>query len=389
MAALPIPESPANRAPIPAPAAEQSYERIDETVRAGDSLSRVFRRMSLGPAQVYAVANADGHADELRRLKPGESISALVDDSGTLREVVYERSPLEAYRYTRQDRDYRGEKLVTEPRTVRAFRHVTIHHSLFLDGTRAGLSQAQIMQVARIFGWDIDFALEIRRGDAFGLLYEKRYIDGEEIGGGKVLAASFTNRGDSYSAVRYVEADGSAAYYTPEGKPMKKAFLRAPLDFTRVSSNFDPDRLHPIHKTRRPHRGVDYAASTGTPVYASGEGRVVKAGYSRPNGNYVFIQHGESYTTKYLHLNKRSVKKGERVEQRQVIGTVGSTGYATGPHLHYEFLVDGVHTNPRTVQLPDAEPIGDRELARFRQQTAPLLAQLDRYRATRLASLER
>ena len=168
---------------------------------------------------------------------------------------------------------------------------------------------------------------------------------------------------------------------------MKKAFLRAPVDFSRVSSNFNPNRLHPIFKTKRPHRGVDYAAPSGTPVFAAGDGVVKKADYSKASGNYVVIQHGGSYTTKYLHLNRRSVKTGQTVRQRQAIGTVGSTGYATGPHLHYEFLVNGIHNNPRTVKLPQADPIEKSKIAGFRQQTALLLAQLENSRSIALATV--
>lgn len=169
---------------------------------------------------------------------------------------------------------------------------------------------------------------------------------------------------------------------------MRKAFLRAPLDFTRVSSSFNMKRLHPVFKTLRPHRGIDYAAQRGTPVYAAGDGKVTASGYSKANGNYVFIQHGQRYTTKYLHLNKRSVKTGQTVRQRQVIGTVGSTGYATGPHLHYEFLVNGVHRNPRTVPLPKALPIDKAERAAFETATVALMDQLASHQqSTQLAML--
>ena len=159
---------------------------------------------------------------------------------------------------------------------------------------------------------------------------------------------------------------------------MRKAFLLAPVDFTRISSNFNPNRLHPIYKTKRPHRGTDYAAPTGTPVFAAGDGRVVKAGYSRANGNYIFIQHGEQYVTRYLHLHKRKVKQGQRVSQSQVIGTVGSTGAATGPHLHYEFLMNGVHRNPRTIhkKLPKAKSLPGSEMARFREAIRDVSVQL-------------
>jgi len=222
----------------------------------------------------------------------------------------------------------------------------------------------------------VDFALDIRKGDKFSVLYEEKYLDGEKIGTGNILVAEFTNRGNTFQAVRYEDSKGVASYFTPDGMNMRKAFLRAPLDFTRISSNFNLRRMHPIHKSIRAHRGVDYAAPRGTPIFASGEGKVIASAYSKANGNYVFIQHGQGYTTKYLHLDKRTVKRGQHVKQRQVIGTLGSTGYATGPHLHYEFLVNGVHRNPRTVSLPEAEPIDPTEKSRFVSATKTLMNRL-------------
>jgi murein DD-endopeptidase MepM/ murein hydrolase activator NlpD len=369
------------------PAPESDYLQVDETVTRGDSLSAIFKRMSLSQADLFALANTSDYADELRRLQPGETFSAILNLDGSIKELVYERSPLESFRFTPTDSGYSGEKLAREPLSVPAYRSVNISHSLFLDGEKAGLNHAQIMQIANIFGWDIDFALDIQPGDNFSVLFEEQYLDGKKIGNGNILGTEFTNRGKTYRAVRYVNADGMANYYSPEGQPMKKAFLRAPLDFTRVSSNFNPNRLHPILKTKRPHRGVDYAAPTGTPIYAAGDGKVVRAGYTPANGNFVVIQHGGNYTTKYLHLHKRSVKVGQTVDQRQIIGSVGSTGYATGPHLHYEFLVGGVHTDPRTVKLPQAEPIGKREMASFMEQTAPLVAELTSFQSFQVASL--
>ncbi len=196
------------------------------------------------------------------------------------------------------------------------------------------------MNMANIFGGVVDFALDPRRGDTMQLVYEELFLDGEKIEDGDIIAASFTNQGETFNAFRYTDAGGDTNYYNEDGVSMRKTFLMAPLDFTRISSNFNMRRLHPIYKTTRPHRGADYAAPTGTPVYSAGDGRVVKAGYTRANGNYVFIQHGEQYVTRYLHLQKRMVSAGQRVSQSQVIGTVGATGAATGPHLHYEFIVN-------------------------------------------------
>jgi murein DD-endopeptidase MepM/ murein hydrolase activator NlpD len=244
---------------------------------------------------------------------------------------------------------------------------MAIDSSLFIAGSDAGLSDGMIMELAGIFGGVIDFVMDPRTGDTIHVLYEELVLDGERYDDGPILAASFTNRGDTFEAYRYTDSEGDTSYYNEVGVSMRKAFLMAPLDFTRVSSNFNPNRLHPIYKTQRPHRGTDYAAPRGTPVYAAGDGRVTEAGYTRPNGNYVFIQHGEQFETHYLHLHRLKVKKGARVKQGDVIGTVGSTGAATGPHLHYEFLVNGVHRNPRTVHkiLPKARSLPDEELPRY------------------------
>jgi murein DD-endopeptidase MepM/ murein hydrolase activator NlpD len=260
---------------------------------------------------------------------------------------------------------------------LKSYREGTIKESLYLAGMAAKLPDKTVMELANIFGWDIDFVFDIRKGDSFAVLFEERYIDGQRLGTGNILAASFTNRGKTYKAVRYKNSQGQSSYYTPEGLSMRKAFLRTPLDIFRISSGFNLRRKHPIHKKIKAHRGVDYAAPTGTPVYASGDGRVIEAGYTKANGNFVFIQHGQTYTTKYIHLHRKKVRSGQSVKQRQIIGTVGATGYATGPHLHYEFLVNGVHRNPRTVSLPKANPIPDTERPRFTKMATALLEQLD------------
>jgi murein DD-endopeptidase MepM/ murein hydrolase activator NlpD len=263
-----------------------------------------------------------------------------------------------------------------------SYREATIKDSLFLSGKKAGLPDKVIMNLANIFGGVIDFVYDTRSGDAFSVLYEEHFFDGKKIGAGKILAADFTNRGVRYPAFFYEDANGEGGYYNDDGVSMRKAFLRSPVDFTRISSNFNPSRLHPIFKTRRPHKGIDYAAARGTPVHATGKGRVIDSGYSRANGNYVVIKHGESFVTKYLHLHKKQVAKGQRVRQGQIIGQVGSTGYATGPHLHYEFLLNGVHRDPRTIlaKLPKARSIAKSELPNFKAALAPLKQQFAEYR---------
>ena len=377
----------------PAPEAEEpSYLELDwkeQRVASGDNLSTLFQRAKLSPLDVYKVSSSkSGRA--LRNLYPGETFRFGVNNDGILAELQYIKSPLESHIFTYKNGSYIAEKQLRQPEVLVSYREGVIKDSLYMAGKEANLPDKLIMELANIFGWDIDFVFDIRRGDSFSLTYEDRYLEGEKLGTGNIIAASFTNRGQTYQAVRYTNSKGRSNYYTPEGRSMRKAFLRTPLDIFRISSGFNLRRKHPIHKKIKAHRGVDYAAPRGTPVYAAGDGKVIATGYSKPNGNYVFVQHGQTYTTKYLHLNRKKVRKGQTVRQRQLIGTVGSTGYATGPHLHYEFLVNGVHRNPRTVKLPQSQPIAKAEKAAFLKATKSSLAQLAEYqRPTQLASAQR
>ena len=358
----------------------------EQTVASGDNLSRLFYRAGLNDLDVYRISNAK-QGKSLRNLFPGEVLRFGIDSEGKLIEMRYEKSALEAYVFSAKGDQFVSEHIIREPEVLKSYREGTIKESLYLAGNRANIPDKTVMELANIFGWDIDFVFDIRKGDTFAVLFEERYIDGVRLDTGNILAASFTNRGKTYKAVRYTDSKGQTNYYTPDGLSMRKAFLRTPLDIFRISSGFNLRRKHPIHKKIKAHRGVDYAAPTGTPVYSSGDGRVLEAGYTKANGNYVFIQHGQTYITKYIHLHRKKVRTGQSVKQRQVIGTVGATGYATGPHLHYEFLVNGVHRNPRTVSLPKANPIPKAEKPRFNSMALALLEQLTaNQQATQLAN---
>ncbi|MCH1445502.1 MAG: peptidoglycan DD-metalloendopeptidase family protein, partial [Luminiphilus sp.] len=352
----------------------------DVTVRNGDNLSLIFSRAGFSDRDVYEVtSSATGR--ELREIFPGQLIGFAADENNTLMAVRHIESRLKQTIYSKSEGQFVSEIIMRETQTRERSVALTIDSSLFLAGDRAGLSGGIIMELAAILGGVIDFALDPRQGDEIIILFEENFLDNEKFSDGDILAASFNNNGRLVEAYRYTDSSGDTGYFDADGVSMRKAFLKAPLDFTRVSSSFNPNRLHPIYKTKRPHRGTDYAAPRGTPVYAAGDGRVVEAGYTRSNGNYVFIQHGEGFKTHYLHLNKKRVKRGDRVKQGQVIGTVGSTGAATGPHLHYEFLVNGVHRNPRTVHkiLPKAKSLPDSERELFRaaiQQPVQRLAAL-------------
>jgi len=325
------------------------------TVKSGDSLAKIFKRLGFNARTTYEVSRAKGKDSKLlKKLDVGDRLRIGKNKQGELAALEYPISKTDTLFVKLQKQGYQSHKETKTVEIRESFAHGIITSNFWNAGIVAGLDNGQIISLANIFQWDIDFALDIRKGDSFHVIYENKYIDGDFIGTGKILAAEFVNRDEPFQAIRF--SDGQ--YYTPEGNSTQKAFLRAPVSFKYVSSNFKRNRRHPVTKRLQTHNGTDYAAKRGTPVVAAGNGKVTHATFSKYNGNYVFIQHGNGIVTKYLHFYKRpSVKKGQRVKQGQVIGYVGSTGLASGPHLHYEFLLNGVHRNPRTVKLPDAKPI--------------------------------
>jgi len=334
-------------------------------VRPGDNLSKLMLRAGFTDREAYIAGKTPGGS--LTQLYPGQTLGFATQANGELAEIRHKLSALESVVYQARDGKFEVERELKEPEVRVVEKSGEITSSLFLAGQHAGLSDNLIMELANLFGGVIDFVLDPREGDTLHVIYETLYLDDQYYSDGNIIAAAFTNKGETFTAYRYTDSEGRLGYFNERGESMRKAFLMAPLDFTRISSNFNPRRVHPVYKTTRPHRGTDYAAPRGTPVFAAGDGRVTEAGYSKANGNYVFIQHGEKYVTKYLHLDKRHVKANQRVSQSQIIGTVGSTGTATGNHLHYEFLVNGVHQNPRTIhkKLPKAKSLSPNELPRF------------------------
>ncbi|OFC71222.1 OapA family protein [Alteromonas confluentis] len=352
-------------------------------VGRGDTLAKIFKRAGFSPRDTYEVTQAGELAKTLVTLIPGDELSLRANEDGSFNGLRYRVSVNETLLI---QRDKENNKLVAdiEAKDIETrynFAQGEIDSSFWNAGVEAGLTDNQIMHLAGIFGWDIDFAMGIRKGDMFNIVYEEKYIDGEFVGFGDIVAAEFVNQGDRFVAIQY--EDGN--YYTPEGRSMRKSFLRAPINFKYVSSNFTKARFHPVQKRWKAHNGTDYVAAVGTPVMAAGNGKVIEASYNKYNGNYVFIQHGEKYVTKYLHLKKRGVKRGETVKQGQTVGYLGSTGMVTGAHLHYEFLVNGVHRNPRTVELPKAEPIDPKERDAFMQIAETRLHELDNNKRIMLA----
>lgn len=367
----------------PPPAFAPIGDTVEFVVRRNDTLDRAFRQLKLSLQDLAAIRDLPGVKESLDLLKPGELIT-FVHANGLVQALTRRISDTQTLTVTRQDDGFTATVIETPIEIRRVEKRGKIDSSLFVAGRAIGVSSDVIMRLANdIFGWDIDFALEIQPGDEFGIVYEQRFREGEYLGDGKILAAEFVNSGHTYRAVRFESVDGEISdYYTPTGDSMRKQFLRAPVDFTRISSTFNPRRLHPILNTIRAHKGVDYAAPTGTIIKAAGDGRVTVAGVQGGYGNVVILEHGGGVTTLYGHMSgfAKGIRSGARVSQGQTIGFVGKTGAATGPHLHYEYRVNGTHKDPRTVPLPEAHPIPPAYLVEFKSSSGQLLADLDRSR---------
>ncbi len=350
------------------------------TVKSGDSLARLFKRADIKPQQLDELMKSGDAVKKLRRIFPKDTIRVLSDSDGVLQALRYDIDQ-KSYLLVEREQSALVAKIYNHKiETRQTHAGAVIDSSLFLAGEKAGISDNIIMELANIFGWDIDFSLDIRKGDNFTLLYEELYRDGEKISDGKILAADFVNDGKIYRAVRYTNPQTkNSEYYTPDGKSMRKAFIRSPVHFSRISSGFNLKRKHPILLNKRPHRGVDYAAKRGTPIFAAGDGKVIFKGKKGGYGKVMILKHGTKYTTLYAHLKtyNRKLRTGSRVKQGQTIAYVGSSGLATGPHLHYEFRVNGVHRNPLTVRLPESNPVPKSDMANFDLVTSPIIAQLD------------
>lgn len=388
--AVPAAETPAAK-PADAsakPSANETLdgERLDLVVHRGDSLNRLFRHNHLRLADLAAMLKLPDAAHYLKLLKPGDEVQ-ITHRGGDVLSLRRNLDEFNALSITKDDDGYSTAKLSrdVEIRTVAA--HGVIKTSLFDAGVEAGMTDAETMRMAGIFQWDIDFINDVRAGDQFTVIYQQLWRNGKKVRNGDILAAEFVNRGKTYRAARYTDPAGETDYYSPDGHSVRKAFLRAPVDFTRISSRFNMHRMHPILHRVRPHEGVDYAAPTGTPVKAAGDGKVIFRGKKGGYGNVVILKHGGNISTLYGHLSRfGKYRVGRRVKQGDIIGYVGMTGLATGPHLHYEYRVNGVHRNPRTVPLPPADPVPAADRADFEARTAPLLRQLDLYRRARLAA---
>lgn len=364
----------------------------EERVQRGDTVAALLTRLGVQDEQAFAFLRLQQDTQAIfRQLRPGKVVSARTSESGELLALTFPLNGPKDSALVVEKRDGKlqaGEQAQALTAQV-VMKSGEIRTSLFAATDAIGLPDGIATQMADIFGGDIDFHRDLRKGDRFSVVYEMLFNQGQPTRPGRILATEFVNNGKSYSAVWFESKDGQG-YYTAEGKNIRKAFLRSPLEFSRVTSGFSHSRFHPIHQTWRAHKGVDYGAPIGTRIKATGDGVVEFAGKQGGYGNLVVIRHQGRFTTHYGHLNgfAAGIRKGARVNQGDIVGYVGKTGWATGPHLHYEFRINNVHQNPLAVALPSAPPLAPQQMAEFKLHADPLVYRLEQIRGMNLALLD-
>lgn len=370
--ALKLPPAP-KEAPRPALASWKVVE-----VQPGETMSEIFQAQGLSGADLARVMASGKESGALKALHPGDQVEFLIGAKGELQGFRYSPDSSTQVTLTTQPDGSLASKVTTLPVERRMhFAHGEVQGSLFAAGERAGLSETMVLKLADVFKYDIDFIKDLKKGDRFTVVYDDIYRNGKYSGAGNIIAAEFVNNGHRYTAYRFKQSDGEVAYFSEDGRPLRKGLLRTPVAFTRISSTFGM-RHHPILGYNKLHKGIDYAAPTGTPVHAAGDGVIVRRGWVHGYGNFIAIKNTSTYTTAYGHMSRfaSGLHVGSRVTQGEVIGYVGQTGMATGPHLHYEVRVDGKPENPLTVTMPKPQPLSGKMMAEFRTQTAPMVARI-------------
>ena len=349
-------------------------------IKRNDSLFSILKRLGIEEKNIVTLVNSD-RSNLLAQIKIGKTLEVGINDSNIVISLNYIKDFKSGVRAEKSGEVYEIEEYELNTEKYRVFKNIEINNSLYVDGLKEGLPDSVIMDLVYIFGWDIDFVHDIRPGDSYSLIYEEVFVNGEKKLDGDILIAEFINRDRTHTAVRYKLQNGFSEYFSLEGRNVKKAFLRSPVKFSYISSSYNLKRRHPILHKIRAHTGVDYAASRGTPVRTTGDGTVVFADKKGGYGNLVEIKHTEDYSTRYAHLNKfhSKIKVGKKVKQSETIGYVGRTGTATGDHLHYEFRVNGKHTNPVTVKLPNAKPIHENDKDSYSLHAKKIIADLKKY----------
>ena len=351
-----------------------------EEIKRNDSLFSILKRLGIEEKNIVTLVNSD-RSNLLAQIKIGKTLEVGINDSNIVISLNYIKDFKSGVRAEKSGEVYEIEEYELNTEKYRVFKNIEINNSLYVDGIKEALPDSVIMDLVYIFGWDIDFVHDIRPGDSYSLIYEEVFVNGEKKLDGDILIAEFINRDRTHTAIRYKLQNGFSEYFSLEGRNVKKAFLRSPVKFSYISSSYNLKRRHPILHKIRAHTGVDYAASRGTPVRTTGDGTVVFVGKKGGYGNLVEIKHTEDYSTRYAHLNKfhSKIKVGKKVKQSETIGYVGRTGTATGDHLHYEFRVNGKHTNPVTVKLPNAKPIHENDKDSYGLHAKKIIADLKKY----------
>lgn len=356
------------------------------SVSPGQTLGAIFQELGLSATVMHRILDNPAATLPLTRLRVGAELAFDLTPTGDLRGLRFQRDETHLVEL-RVNGDEIKEIVTERPlehRVMVASGEIT--SSLYAAGAKAGLGPSVINEMANVFSYDIDFSREVQQGDRFQVIYEEIWSGGERLRSGGIVGASFINRGQEFTAFRF-ERNGKTEYFDGSGRPLRKSFMRMPIEFARISSRFNPNRRHPILGTVRAHQGVDYAAGTGTPIMAAGDARVAFVGWKSGYGRAVVLDHGRGITTLYAHMSRfGNYKMGQRVGQGNVIGFVGASGLASGPHLHYEFRINGVHRDPLTVTMPKPEPLTGAEMVAFRASTAPVLARLEKIGTTNLAS---
>lgn len=362
--------------------------KVTLNIRSGDTLAVLFQRLNIGHTELHSIITAHPRNKMLTRLHRGDRIQLLYDSQHSVHELVYRPNLTTQLTVRRATEGFDSSLTHVQLDQRQAYTHAVIKNSLFASGKRQQISGQLLKELVEIFQWDIDFARDIHSGDSFSILYDESYLDGQKVGTGHIAAAEFTNRGRTYRAIRFIDPRGHADFYTPTGKSMKKQFTRTPVKFTRISSTFSLGRWHPILHKLRKHKGVDYAAASGTAIKATAAGKIAFKGRKGGYGNVVIIQHGRQYSTLYGHMKSfaAGLRTGSTVHQGQLIGYVGMSGLATGPHLHYEFLVNGVHRDPLTVKLPQGNSVPTAYRNQFRAHVNRLLAHMQTHQQVEFAS---
>lgn len=360
------------------------------TTREGDSLAVIFNKLNLTAKNLQAVLQDNPHANTLKHLKPNQKIQFLIKDK-TLEKLII---PFTTTQFIEVYRDGEVYRTKINSRKMNSHSHyitATVQGNLYSTAKKYGIPFKLIRQMSEIFNWEIDFSKDIRSGDQFTIIYKAYYIEDKLVGTGDIQAVTYTNKGKSYQAIRHNNANGDADYYTPKGASLKKAFTRYPVKFSHISSSFSSSRNHPVLHYKRAHKGIDLAASLGTPIYATGDGVIETIDRHSGYGNMIKIKHNKTYSTLYAHMLRfqKGLSRGSRVKRGQVIGYVGQTGLATGPHCHYEFHINHNPRNPTTVNLPQAASVPSKDLARFKANANTMLAHLKLFEEAYLASADK